>query len=220
MDAVTVVTGVVIVLVAGWVAFRAWRRVGLRVTQRWALTVWCVVAAVLFGGTLVLFPLRQPALSAVWSWVSFVTILMAGLAAVAIGFGAQLGAISARRRDTELGVPTEPRPATFWFPFIGWALLLSFVAIFAAWPWVFVTVWSESMQQGVPMDTRDDRLWLAVVVPTIFMLAVAALLVGGRFLLRQRRIREHAVLLEGIRSRERASYEAGYNDGRHDRGTA
>lgn len=220
MDAVTMVIGAVVVLVSGWIAYRAWRRVGLRVTQRWATTVWCVVAAVLFGGTLLLFPLRQPALSAVWSWVSFVVILLAGLAAVVIGFGAQLGAISARRRDTELGVPTAPRPVTFWFPFISWWLLLSAVTVLAVWPWVFVAVWSESMQQGVPMDTRDARLWLSVFVPMVSMLAFAALLAGGRLLLRQRRIREHAALLEGISSRERASYEAGYNDGRHDGGPA
>lgn len=220
MDAVTMVIGAVVVLVSGWIAYRAWRRVGLRVTQRWATTVWCVVAAVLFGGSLLLFPLHQPAVSTAWSWVSFVTILLAGLAAVAIAFGAQLGAISARRRDTELGIPTAPRPVTFWFPFLGWGLLLSTVAVVAVWPLAFITVWSEAMQQGMTMDTRDARLWVAAVVPIVSMFALAALLAGGRLVLRQRRIREHVVLLEGISSRERASYEAGYNDGRHDRGPA
>lgn len=181
--------------------------------------MWCVVAAVLFGGSLLLFPLRQPALSAVWSWVSFVTILLAGLAAVAIAFSAQLGAISARRRDTELGIPTAPRPVTFWFPFLGWGLLLSAVAVVAVWPLAFITVWSETMQQGMTSAAilDDSRLWVAAVVPLVSMFALAALLAGGRLVLRQRRIREHAVLLEGISSRERASYEAGYNDGRHDR---
>ncbi|WP_431030925.1 hypothetical protein [Plantibacter sp. RU18] len=73
----TVVTGAVIVLGSVWFAYRAWRRVGLRVTQRWSTTVWCVVTAVLIGGTLLLLPLRQPAVSATWTWVSFVTILLA-----------------------------------------------------------------------------------------------------------------------------------------------
>lgn len=220
MDAVTMVIGAVVVLVSGWIAYRAWRRVGLRVTQRWATTVWCVVAAVLFGGSLLLFPLRQPALSAAWSWVSFVTILLAGLAAVAIAFGAQLGAISARRRDTELGIPTAPRPVTFWFPFLAWGFLLSVIAVLAVFPWVFIWVLNEAQQEGMSIDVRDPRLALALIVPAVSMLVLAALLTWGRVMLRRRRIDEHAVLLEGISSRERASYEAGYNDGRHDRGPA
>jgi hypothetical protein len=225
MSVVVMVLGAAILLSAAWACYRAWTQVGLRLTQRWTRTVWSVLTAVFFGAGLIVLPLQQPAMTSVWIWVAFAVALVSGLAAVAIWFASLLSAITAKRRDTELGIPTAPRPVSFWLPCLLWTLALSVVAVMIVWPWVFLTVWSEALQQCLPsgcadwtgLNSGDGRLWLAIYAPTGTMLALSALLVGGRFLLRQRRIQEHTTLVEGIRSRERASYEAGYNDGRHDR---
>lgn len=224
MSIVVGVLGALIVLGCAWGIYRGWTRIGLRTTQRWGTTVWCVWVGTFLGGGGVVASLQQPAAAQVWAWVTVVTLFLAIFGGVAIWFAAQLGAISARRRDTELGVPTAPQPAWFWLPFLLSGFTLSLAAVAAVWPWVWLTVWSETIQRCAPdcsasspgMDTRDVRLWLALIVPAAVMWALSGLVVGGRLLIRRRRIREYAALVEGIRSRERGSYEAGYSDGRHD----
>ena len=190
--------------------------------QKWVDALWAALGADVFGGLFIIAgtpeQARLPALVGVL--IAAVAILIAILAMSLLQIRDRA---AARRRDLVLGVPSQPRPVTFWAVFATVAVIAWFWLVLTAFPFVIFAV-IDASRGGAVVPTVDQTMAL-LNAAALVALAVAAAVAGVRWKRRRRQIREHHILVDGIRSlvdnayddgrraASRVSYDAGYDVG-------
>lgn len=198
---------------------RVRRQPGLRTTQRWA-GVLGIAPFTLFLGTALIY-LALPA-NPVTAWAMTIGVLTLAVATlggfVALAIARRLEAEPAKMRDAELGIPTQPTPVPFLsWPFWTITLAGAFVLLFAATPWVVLTITPGPLASdaSAPWDpsTTSGLILLTAMISLAVSAAVGLAVSATRWRLRRLAMSRHAALVNGIEEQRRAAYEDGYAAG-------
>jgi len=209
---------------AVWGVYRALRTRGLRTLQR----VERIAIACWFWLLLAVLPvvvsLQEDTATTVAALIVVGVGLALGVFMLAVAIYDRLQLRRDKRRDTELGIPHQPRQRT-WEGALAIAILTFIVAgvvgVFIATPWLVMTTVGDALDAAAPSQTLQDlgrtmpapnlgAVWTGIAIEAAATAVAAALLWK---LPRDAALRAHVNLVEGIARRLNAEREIGRQEG-------